>query len=97
MQRRGLQAMLESGRVSGPMSASTTSTSAATWTSAIFRAPGPAFTNAIAAGYTENGVEALLADAYINDNQVAEGLRILQQATAKPGRRCARRTGCAGA
>jgi hypothetical protein len=44
-----------------------------------------AFTNAIAAGYTENGVEALLADAYINDNQVAEGLRILQQATAKQG------------
>lgn len=86
MQRRGLQAMLESGRVTGAdVGKYNFYIGGMAYDMRDFPGARAAFTNAIAAGYTENGVEALLADAYINDNQVAEGLRILQQATAKQG------------
>ncbi|MBK9011698.1 hypothetical protein [Novosphingobium sp.] len=86
MQRRGLEAMIQSGKLS-PVDAAKYNfyVGGLAYDLKDFAGARTAFSTAIAGGYTENGVEALLADAYINDNQVPEGLRILQQAAAKRG------------
>lgn len=86
MQRRGLQAMIDSGKLP-PADAAKYSyyVGGLSYDIKDFAGARTAFAAALAGGYSENGVEALLADAYINDNQVPEGLRILQQAAAKRG------------
>ena len=85
-QRRGLQAMVDSGKVSA--------TDAAKFNYYIgglafdmrdYAAARTAFQAAITGGYTEGGVDALLADAYISDNQPGEGLKILDAAITKRG------------
>ena len=45
-----------------------------------YAASRAALTTAIAAGYKENDAEAVLSEAYIADNQFAQGLTILNQA-----------------
>lgn len=86
MQRRGLQAMIDSGKLSpADVGKYNFYIGGLAYDMKDYAAARTAFSSAIAGGYTENGVEALLADAYINDNQPAEGLRILQAAVSKPG------------
>ncbi len=86
LQRRGLQAMLDSGRVTGTdVGKYHFYIGGMAYDMRDFPGARAAFSQAIAAGYTENSVEALLADAYINDNQPVEGLRILQQLTNRQG------------
>ena len=86
MQRRGLQAMIESGKLPTADSAKYSYyVGGLSYDLKDYAGARIAFAAAMAGGYSENGIEALLADAYINDNQTAEGLRILQQASARRG------------
>lgn len=86
MQRRGIQAMIDSGKLSpADVGKYNFYIGGLAYDMRDFAGARTAFSSAIAGGYTENGVEALLADAYINDNQPGEGLRILQAAVSKPG------------
>lgn len=86
MQRRGLQAMVDSGKVS-PADAAKFSyyIGGLAYDMRDYAGARAAFQSAIAGGYTEGGIDGLLADAYINDNQAAEGLKVLNAAIAKRG------------
>lgn len=86
MQRRGLQAMIESGKLPTADSANNSDhVGGLSYDLKDYAGARTAFAAAMAGGYSENGIEALLADPGINDNQTAEGLRILQQASARRG------------
>lgn len=81
LQRRGLQAMVDSGK-SPPADVpkfqffiGQLAYQAKDWAGARTALQG-----AMQAGYKENDVEALLAEAYINDNQAQQGLTVLKQA-----------------
>jgi tetratricopeptide (TPR) repeat protein len=84
MQRKGLLAMIESGKLpAADVAKYNFYVGGLSYDMRDFAAARSAFQAAIAAGYTEGGVEGLLAEAYINDNQTLEGLKVLQSAAAK--------------
>lgn len=86
MQRRGLQAMVDSGKVSAADAAKFSYyIGGLAYDMRDYAGARAAFQSAIAGGYTEGGIDGLLADAYINDNQAAEGLKVLNAAIAKRG------------
>lgn len=86
MQRRGLQSMVDSGKLSPADNAKFQFYIGGL--SYDLREYAPARTSflaAIAGGYTEGGVDGLLADAYFNDNMPNEGLKVLDAAITKRG------------
>jgi tetratricopeptide (TPR) repeat protein len=86
MQRRGLQAMVDSGKASPADTAKFNYyIGGISFDMREFPAARTALSEAIAGGYTEGGVDGLLADSYINDNQPAEGLKVLEAAVTKRG------------
>lgn len=86
MQRRGLQAMVDSGKVSAADGAKFSYyIGGLAFDMRDYAGARAAFQSAIAAGYTEGGIDGLLADAYLSDNQPAEGLKVLSAAIAKRG------------
>lgn len=81
LQRRGLQAMIDSGKPSPTDSARFNFfIGSIAYDARDFAAARTALTAATTGGYHENDADALLADAYLQDNQVPQGLAILQQA-----------------
>lgn len=85
-QRRGLQAMVDSGKVSAADAAKFSYyIGGLAFDMRDYAGARAAFQSAIAAGYTEGGIDGLLADAFISDNQPAEGLKVLSAAVAKRG------------
>lgn len=85
-QRAGLQGMVDSGKVS-PAETAKFNYFIGGLASDMkdYAGARAAFQAAIAGGYTERPVEPFLADAYINDNQPLEGLKVLETAVAKAG------------
>jgi tetratricopeptide (TPR) repeat protein len=85
-QRAGLQGMVDSGKVS-PSDAAKFNYFIGGLASDMkdYAGARTAFQAAIAGGYSERPVEPFLADAYINDNQPLEGLKVLETAVAKQG------------
>lgn len=81
LQYRGLSAMLESGKVA-PADAPRLHffTGSLAYDLKNYASARTSLAAAIAGGYRENDVDALLAEAYIADNQVPQGLTILSQA-----------------
>lgn len=81
IQRRGLQAMLESDKVT-PADAARFQFFVGNISFELgeYAAARTALEAAIAGGYTENDPGALLAESYMADNQVATGLATLQKA-----------------
>lgn len=86
LQRRGILSVIESGRLSPAEAAKYHFfVGGLSFDMKEYATARSEFQAAIAGGYTENGVESLLAEAYFNDNQPAEGLKVLQDATIKHG------------
>jgi hypothetical protein len=86
MQRKGLSTMIESGKLPATdIARYQFYVGGLAYDLRDYAGARTAFQAAIAGGYSENGIEGLLADAYINDNQSGEGLKILQAAVAKQG------------
>jgi hypothetical protein len=86
MQRRSLQAMIESGKLpEAEVAKYNYYVGGLAFDLREYAAARTAFQAAIAGGYTESGIEGLLAEAYINDNQQLEGLKIMQGVAAKGG------------
>lgn len=85
-QRTGLQGMVDSGKISAADSAKFSYFIGGLASDMKdYAGARTAFQAAIAGGYTERPVEPFLADAYINDNQPVEGLKVLETAVAKQG------------
>lgn len=81
MQRRGLQAMVESGKTpAADIPRFNFYIGQFSYQMEDYATARAAFQAAISAGFTENDVGALLAEAYMADNQVAQGLNVLKQA-----------------
>ncbi len=81
MQRRGLQAMVDSGKASATdLPKFQFFLGQLAFQSKDYAAARTALQAAKSAGYNENDIDALLAEAYINDNQAQQGLTILKQA-----------------
>ena len=80
IQRRGLETMLASGKVAAA-DAPRLSFFAGNlaYDMKDYAAARTALTTAIAGGYRDNDAEALLAESYIADNQVPQGLTLLMQ------------------
>ncbi|MFC0589189.1 hypothetical protein ACFFF7_07170 [Novosphingobium aquiterrae] len=86
LQRTGLAASVESGKLTPEQAAEFNFfVGALAYDMRDYAAARTALQAASAAGYTKNDVEGMLAEAYINDNQAAAGLKILQDAVAKKG------------
>lgn len=86
MQRRGLQSMIDSGKLSPADTAKYHYYSGGlSFDLKEFAQARTSFQGAIAGGYTEGGIDGLLADAYFNDNMPSEGLRVLDEAITKRG------------
>ncbi len=86
MQRRGLQSMVDSGKLSAADTAKFQFyIGGLSYDMKEYPAARTALQASIAGGYTENGVDGLLADAYINDNMPAEGIKVLDEAVTKRG------------
>ena len=86
MQRRGLQAMVDSGKLpASELPKFNYYIGGISYDLRDYPAARASLQAAIAGGYTEGGVEGLLADAYINDNMPAEGLKVLDEAVTKRG------------
>lgn len=84
MQRKGLLAMIESGKLpAADLAKYNFYVGGLSFDMKEYAAARTAFQSAIAGGYTEGGVEGLLAEAYINDNQPLEGLKVMQAVAAK--------------
>jgi hypothetical protein len=84
LQRRGLQAMVDSGKLAAAdLGKFNFYIGGISFDMKDYATARTALSAAIAAGYAENNVESLLADAYIGDNQPAEGLKILLAAVDK--------------
>jgi tetratricopeptide (TPR) repeat protein len=81
IQRRGIQAMLESGKAN-PADVPRLQFFAGSlaYQARDYGAARTALQAAITSGYRDNDAEALLAEAYMADNQAAQGLNILMQA-----------------
>jgi tetratricopeptide (TPR) repeat protein len=84
LQRRGIQTMIDSGKVApaevpklqfyvGQLS----------YQLRDFATARTALQAAVSGGYVDNDAEALLAEAYMSDNQTAQGLTVLKQAIDK--------------
>lgn len=86
MQRRGLQSMVDSGKLSPADNAKFQFyIGGLSYDMREYPAARTSFQAAIAGGYTEGGVDGLLADAYFNDNMPNEGLKVLDDAITKRG------------
>lgn len=86
MQRRGLQTMVDSGKVApADLPKFNYFIGAISYDLKEYPAARTSLQAAIAGGYTESGVEGLLADAYIYDNLPVEGLKVLDEALTKRG------------
>ena len=86
MQRRGLQSMVGSGKLSPADNAKFQFyIGGLSYDMREYPAARTSFQAAIAGGYTEGGVDGLLADAYFNDNMPNEGLKVLDDAITKRG------------
>lgn len=86
MQRRGLQTMVDSGKLpASELPKFNYYIGGISYDLKDYPAARASLQSAIAGGYTESGVEGLLADAYINDNMPAEGLKVLDAAVTKRG------------
>ncbi len=86
MQRRGLQAMVDSGKLPATdLGKFNFYIGGISFDMKDYATARTALAAALAAGYTENNVEGLLADAYIADNQPAEGLKIMLASAEKTG------------
>lgn len=86
MQRRGLQSMVDSGKASPADTAKFNYfIGGLAYDMRDFAGARTALQAAIAGGYTEGGIDGLLADTYFNDNQPVEGLKVLDAAIAKQG------------
>jgi hypothetical protein len=83
MQRRGLETMLASGKVA-PADAPRLNyyLGQFAFDQKDYATARTALQSAISAGFRENDIDGLLAEAYISDNQVAQGLTVLKQAIA---------------
>ena len=83
IQRRGLEAMLGSGKVA-PTDAPRLQyyLGQFAYDQNDFAAARTALQAAITAGFHENDIDGLLAEAYLGDNQVPQGLAVLKQAIA---------------
>ena len=81
IQRRGLEAMLGSGKVA-PADAPRLQYFLGQFAFDLkdFAAARTALQAAIAAGFHESDIDGLLAEAYLSDNQVPQGLTVLKQA-----------------
>ena len=81
IQRRGLEAMLASGKVA-PADAPRLQffRGQFAFDQKDYATARTALGVAVAAGFHENDVDALLAEAYLSDNQVPQGLTMLKQA-----------------
>lgn len=78
--RRGIATMLESGKVAASEQPKMNFyLGSLAYDAKDFAAARSALTAAIGGGYHENDADALLADAYILDKQVAQGLVLLRQ------------------
>jgi tetratricopeptide (TPR) repeat protein len=81
MQRRGVDAMIASGRPTGAELGRLQFYSGQfAYDAKEYAAARTAFQAAISSGYRENDIDILLAEAYMSDNQVAQGLTVLKQA-----------------
>lgn len=86
LQRRGLQAMVDSGKVApAEVAKFNYYIGGISYDLKEYPAARTSLQAAIAGGYADSGIEGLLADAYINDNMPAEGLKVLDAAVAKRG------------
>ena len=83
MQRRGLEAMLGSGKVA-PADAPRLQyyLGQFAFDQKDYATARTALQTAVTGGFVENDVHGLLAEAYLSDNQVPQGLTILKQAIA---------------
>ncbi len=81
MQRRGLQSMIESGKAApADVPKFQFFIGQLAYQAKDYAGARTALQAAMQAGYKENDVDALLAEAYINDKQPQQGLTILKQA-----------------
>ncbi len=81
VQRRGLESMLGSGKVA-PADAPRLHyyVGQFAFDQRDYTAARTALQAAITGGFTENDIDGLLAEAYISDNQIPQGLTVLRQA-----------------
>lgn len=81
LQRRGLQTMLESGKTpAADVPRFNFYVGQFSFQLGEYAAARTALQSAIDGGYFENDGDTLLAEAYMSDNQVAQGLAVLKQA-----------------
>lgn len=81
IQRKGILSMLDSGKIApAEVSKFQFYVGSISYDLKDYPAARAAFTAAMAAGYREGDIEALLAESYIAENQVAQGLTVLSQA-----------------
>lgn len=81
LQRRGLQAMIDSGKTPAEDVGKYQSfIGQIAFQTKDYAGARTAIQAAMSAGYKENDIEALLAETYLNDNQVPQGLTVLKQA-----------------
>jgi tetratricopeptide (TPR) repeat protein len=86
MQRRGLQTMVDSGKLSPADTAKFHYyIGGLSYDLKEYASARASFQSAIAGGYSENGIDGLLADAYFNDNMPNEGLKVLDDSITKRG------------
>ncbi len=86
LQRRGLQAMVDSGKMAAAENAKFNYyIGGLAYDLRDYAGARTALQAAIAGGYTEGDPEGLLADAYFNDNQPMEGLKVLDAAATAKG------------
>lgn len=81
LQRRGLSSMIDSGKVpAADLPRFQFFLGSTAYDQKDFAAARTALAAAVQGGYKENDIEALLAEAYIADNQAAQGLTVLRDA-----------------
>lgn len=81
MQRRGVQAMIDSGQIAAAeLPRMQYSLGSLAYDAKDYAAARTALGSAIAGGYTANGAQALLAEAHLVDGQVPLGLQLLKKA-----------------
>lgn len=86
LQRRGLQSMVDSGKLApADIAKFQYYIGGLSYDLRDYPSARASFQLAIAGGYTENGIEGLLADAFFNDNLPNEGLKVLDEAITKRG------------
>lgn len=86
IQRRGLTAMIDSGKVTGPdLGKFNYYVGGLAYDMREFAAARTAFQAAIAAGHTDNDIQAMLAETYISENNPVEGLKVLRAAVDARG------------